>query len=1276
MLYLGVLFKRLCNFVNMSHLKQVALAAIIFLISSFHLAHGQYEIDQQGTVNDCSANFHDSDSTGTYQNNETYIMTFCPDGGGNSINMGFGTLFDVDPSDTLYVYDGSSTAAPLIGAYNNNNPLTGVSTTTSGSGCLTFKFVSDGAGVSAGWLGIINCLTICQPIDAVITTNPAVVSYGPDSNYTNICAGDNVPFSATGTYPDNGANPYNYVQSDATTTFEWEFGNGGVATGTNTNSTYINEQGYLVLLTVTDVNGCIELVRHKVRTGITPQFAGIYAAPDTVCFADTVSLYGGFTQAVGQNSTVTVDTGYVSAGGIVSGQTYLPDGNGNSYSTLVNIGGFSGQTIQNGSDISTVCMNIEHSYIGDLDMTLTCPNGTTITLMDGFNGAGNGGTYLGDAQDDFAVGNGVPGIGLDYCFDLTAAWGTMTDENINNNWIPSTVTPGNNILTPGSFQPLQSFNGFIGCPIDGDWTITITDNIGSDDGFIFEWGIQLDPSITPNIEAYTVNMLNGVWQPHADIINDYDTLAIAYPSITGDNFYTFQVTDEFGCTFDTVITVHSLPELILTTVDSTMECQESLTLPLKVLGSTLDCQENVSVSGQDDDPATLATFNNYTCVPPGADITAITLDATIGNFCGAASWYTYDIIINGVTQFTQQCDQTGLDLTPFLPITSIVLDANDEDNFSDNVTLDLILNVTYSYYPYNYSWTPGATLSDTTIRNPLATPEFSTDYIVTIVDTNYGCIGTDTASITMPIVYLDPVISIENITCNGLADAKIVASATGANPLFDIAFFDNAAPPNLLGGSLDVLTDSLLNLTSGDYNVVITDTAGCAFDTLLTFVEPTPVVISTISPNDTICINDTITIFAEAAGGMGIDSIIWDNGLIGDGPHNVMPTTDSTDYYVYAVDSNGCQSTVDTVTILWFDPITLNPLLNNRDSICPGDTTELSISAYGGHDSTTFYYEWHNGSNNLIGIDSNIIVIPGSPGETFTVTVKDDCTTPSQTATVTIFAEPIPQPVFTMDTTEGCVPVQVIFNNTTTEPFVAAYWDFGDGNNSSNTLTETNNYNVPGTYSVSLRLTSIKGCVGYVNYPDTIKVHAYPNPNFDFGPTPADVVNSEINFYNNSHFLANDSYLWTFTSGIPETSIAPNPIVNFPFDSSGVYPVRLIVTSDFGCADTSYQDVVINDRFLYYIPNTFTPDGNGLNDTFRPYGNESVDFDTFHMQIFNRWGELLYETTDVNQGWDGSYKGRQVPQGSYVWKIEVKELHQPTIHAKTGTFTLLRKGKD
>tara|TARA_B100000809_G_scaffold9521_1_gene9028 strand:+ start:14747 stop:18493 length:3747 start_codon:yes stop_codon:yes gene_type:complete len=1246
-------------------MKTSKLASLIIIALSFLLfnnAFAQYEIDQQGTVNDCSANFWHSDSNSNYLDNETYIMTICSDGSGNSLNIGFGSLFDIDPSDTLFVYDGATVGSPLIGAYNNDSILTGISTQTSGDGCLTFKFVSDGALTGAGWKGIVNCLTICQPVDAIISTTPTATNYGPDSNYTNICVGDVVQFSVAGTYPDITANAGSYLQNDANTTFDWEFGNGSVDTGTNVNSTYANEQGYLVLLTITDTNGCVETVRHKVRTGITPEFASVLATPDTSCFGDTVNLLGGFTQTIGFNSTVTVDTGYVSAGGIVSGQTFLPDGNGNSYTTSVNISGFNGQTIQNGTDVATVCLNMEHSYLGDLDMTLTCPNGTTtIILMDG-NAGGGGGTFLGDALDDGTLNAGV---GMDYCFDLSAAWGTMSDENNNSNWIPSTISPGNNILNTGSFQPLESYNNLIGCPIDGNWTVTITDNINFDNGFIFEWGIQLNPAITPNIEAYTVDMLSGIWLPHADIISDFDTVAIAYPSITGDNNYIFQVTDEFGCSFDTIVTVTSLPQLVVTTLDTTLNCGEQVTLPLEIQGSTDICIDNVSVSGDDDDAATVATITNFSCVPSSGVISAMTLDATIGGFCGATSWYSYDIIINGVTQFTQQCDQTALDLTPFLPITSVSIDANDEDAFSDNVTLDLTLNITYSDYPYSYSWAPSSFLNDSTLRNPDAFPIEDIDYIVTVLDTNFGCLAYDTASIIVnnSTAVFDSV----DVTCFEGSNGKILVAINGTSTPYTIEYFDSAGTTIIQTNVTNTANDTLYNQPAGTYIIKITDNAGCPIWDTISINEPTPVVLANITPDTTICIDGTAVLYGSVSGGTEPDSLIWDHSLIGDGPHSVIPTDSLTIYYVYGKDSLGCVSTPDSVIVLWHDSIRVADLIS--DSLCQdGAVNSFLLTAVptGGHGNYT--YEWYDGTNTLIDTNQTLNANPSTNPENFTIIVSDACSSPADTTNVDIYLFPRFQPTF--DTTmidDGCVPVEINFLNTTdTTNISSVLWDFGDGNTSTLPIATTHIYETPGTYNVTLTMTSTIGCVEDTFSLQLVTVNELPVANFSYSPVNPTTFDTEITFENlSSNYVTSQ---WSFSEG--SNSSEENPIFTFPSDEAGLYPTQLTVISDAGCVDSTIGKFIqIDGVYLFFMPSGFTPNGDGLNDCFEAKGND-IELGNYTLDIFNRWGELLYQSNNLGNCWDGSFKGNTVPNGVYIWKIRAKEKYTTIIHKEWGYVTV------
>ncbi len=514
--------------------------------------------------------FYDSGNDfGNYSDNENVEIVFCPSlttGTKMSVSLGTASGFDwdVDGSDTLYVYDGPDSNSPLLGAHNSVTHPTGFNYQASWnnpSGCLTFKFVSDGAVNAGGWSANVTCNNPMQPFSAhmqayrngigVDILNPS------DTGYADICLGDSLLFVGVGDflYDSTSTNPYGYNQSN-NSIYEWDFTDGTSATGDSVWFYPPAQNGYLAILKIIDPYLQSKSILSKVRVSTIPSFSGIINTRDSICLGDSTIIIGGITAT----DTVGVDLTESSfqIGGVVTGQTFLPDGGGSSYTTSVSINGFSGQTINVGTDIQEVCMNIEHSYIGDLDIQLTCPNGTTIMLADIFGSSSSGSTFLGDANSS---GSTVPGIGMDYCFTIGATWGTMVAENSAGNHIPSTVTPGYNILAPGDFQPEENFSNLIGCPIDGDWTITITDNILQDNGYIFEWGITLDPDINPNNEFYSPVIVSEGWVNDPSIISGQnDTAIVVQPLTTGVHYYTYEVVDNFGCSYDTTVSVYVLPK--------------------------------------------------------------------------------------------------------------------------------------------------------------------------------------------------------------------------------------------------------------------------------------------------------------------------------------------------------------------------------------------------------------------------------------------------------------------------------------------------------------------------------------------------------------------------------------------------------------------------------------------------------------------------------------------------------------------------------------------
>ena len=214
----------------------------------------------------------------------------------------------------------------------------------------------------------------------------------------------------------------------------------------------------------------------------------------TLTFSDTTLCPD---QVVDLSASLVQD--FVSIGSIID-TTFLPDGSNDNYETNVLVTSYlPGETFQGSTQNQQleICAAIEHSYLGDLEMMLTCPNGTSMALFNSYNGGaanqlfpggfGGGGVFLGDALDGLEPGIGIP---WDYCFSDLASWGTMGDEFGQGNFVTSTIDPSNS-MAPGTYLPEHSFDSLVGCPMNGTWTITIRDNLLSDDGYISFWGIGI-----------------------------------------------------------------------------------------------------------------------------------------------------------------------------------------------------------------------------------------------------------------------------------------------------------------------------------------------------------------------------------------------------------------------------------------------------------------------------------------------------------------------------------------------------------------------------------------------------------------------------------------------------------------------------------------------------------------------------------------------------------------------------------------------------------------
>ncbi|MCX6270565.1 MAG: PKD domain-containing protein [Bacteroidetes bacterium] len=597
-------------------------AGLLFPFLSFSQ---DYKIDSINgtTLAACAGRFVDAGgSAGGYGNNETYSTTICSDfsGAGNPAIKLYFWQFDVSPSDTMYIYDGLSDTDPLIGKYNNNNGLFlhPIQTTIMNwSGCLTVAFTSDGANTGAGWSAEISCIPLCQQvyvgIDASLT-NPHV----NDSGYIVACAQDTLSFVGVGVFPQNNIL---YLQDDTTSRFIWSFGDGTIDSGRFVHHHYDSIRGYDVQLTIIDQLGCTSMNALGLRVCLADDPIKWVQTPPAICQYDTITLKVGYEG----DATVNLDPIFHAQSSSLryDSSTFIPDGGalgGQCYNTYVTFNVFSpGQTIVSPSDINSVCINMEHSFVGDLEFTLICPNGQSCVVKTYHQ---NGGAFLGtpaggtndQSMDCISTNFCTPmpvcsspacitnpccnpsGTGWTYCW-------TMDNPDFN---IMETYVNGSQ-MDSGSYQPDNSFANMVGCPLNGTWNIQVCDYWGIDNGWVFWWQLNLDPDLLPSNWGYVCKVDSTVWTgPY--IIDRTDSTVSISPPIGGNQIYHLTLYDHFGCSYDTSMVLTVFPGPIPNLPPDTTICTgESATFSAQGGGSYL-WSNGSNTSSQTVNPTDTTTY--------------------------------------------------------------------------------------------------------------------------------------------------------------------------------------------------------------------------------------------------------------------------------------------------------------------------------------------------------------------------------------------------------------------------------------------------------------------------------------------------------------------------------------------------------------------------------------------------------------------------------------------------------------------------------------------
>ncbi|MCW3072100.1 MAG: hypothetical protein JWO44_1990 [Bacteroidetes bacterium] len=580
----------------------------------------------------------------------------------------------------------------------------------------------------------------------------------------------------------------------------------------------------------------------------------------------------------------------------------------------------------------------------------------------------------------------------------------------------------------------------------------------------------------------------------------------------------------------------------------------------------------------------------------------------------------------------------------------------------------------------SYSWSPGTGISATNVSNPSNTTvnggitAIVTTYTVTTTVTSTGCTSTDDVTVT---VNPFPVLATTDpapVCSPGTIDITAPAVTAGTVGSGVYTYWTNAAATAALASPSAVAA-------SGTYYIQLVSGSGCSdLDSVVVTINPLPV--SNAGADLTICTGSSGTIGVPAAAGFtyswspgtGLSSTTAADPIVT--LTNVTLSPVSTTYTVTTTNSaTGCISTDSVV-------VTVNPVATanagSSQSVCAGMSLTLA-GAVGGSASGGVWsggagtYAPNNATLNAVYTPSAAEYAAGSV--TLTLTTDDPsgpCTFASSSVTFFFFQNPVVN--FIVDDPNGC-PIHCA--NFTDQSTVAAGdvitswdWNFGDGTPDSVSQNPSHCYPLTGLYDVSLTVTNNHGCASTYTQIHFVEVYAVPVAEFTPTPNPASILDPEVTLMNGS---SSDVISWTYYFGDGD-SIAPNvssPVHTYPTSGPATYTATLTVVNADGCVSTVQHPVEIGPEFTFFIPNAFTPNGDGINDLF--YG-QGIGIKKYDIWIFDRWGNMIYHGDDINASmWDGhANHGAEVAQQDvYVWKVKLTDVFDKK-HNYIGTVTLVK----
>jgi len=551
-------------------------------------------------------------------------------------------------------------------------------------------------------------------------------------------------------------------------------------------------------------------------------------------------------------------------------------------------------------------------------------------------------------------------------------------------------------------------------------------------------------------------------------------------------------------------------------------------------------------------------------------------------------------------------------------------------------------NVSGASPPFAYLWSSNAGSQTTQTATGLCKGTY------TVIVAGCGTNDTTTAVVDINGVSPPSILAIPDTLCAGtLTTVSITNGAPGAT----YQWSNNSSSTN---SSISV--NPLITTT---YSVSIVNNGCPPVDTSITVtVNPLPTVKA--SPHDTsICVGSSAVLTASGAvnyswapSGAGLSCTAC--------PNPTATPSGTTMYTVTGTDAHGCASSATSTVNIVVIPPTVS-LIALPKILCEGRSATLVASA---SNNITQPLSWQPGP-----FTGPSITVSPTATTVYTVTATSNCGTATDTVTITVNS--IPTAEFSADITNGCAPLCVQFrdqSSTSSGKIIQWVWGYGNGDSSSE-QSPIYCYSKAGNFSVNLTVLTNAGCSSSLDVNNYITTYSRPDASFTTSPKPATIVDPTIQFINQS----TDRYgivqwFWTFGDQTDSVSGQQNPV--HTYQDTGTYCTTLVATNSNGCADTTTDCLVIEPAFTLYIPDAFSPNGDGKNDLFMAKGQYVKGFE---MYIFDRWGQQIFHTTNINEGWSGRINngGAVCQEDIYVYLITAYDSRNQK-HTYTGSLNLIK----